>query len=99
MARAMLGGYVKNWDELHRAAGMLRPTLGISEHAWNVSQKNLGPLVAAAAMALIYEKTNSGEVASAGGYLRGMVEKALQGDLHLERSFYGRLSEAGRSKS
>ena len=95
MARAMLDGYVKNWDELHRAAGMLRPSLGISEHAWNVSQKNLGPYVAAAAMALIYEKIEAGEVASAGGYLRGMVEKALQGDLHLERSFYGRLSGVG----
>lgn len=95
MARAMLGGYVKNWDELHRAAGMLRPSLGISEHAWNVSQKNLGPHVAAAAMALIYEKTTAGEVASAGGYLRGMVEKALQGNLHLERSFYGRLNGVG----
>ena len=92
MARGMLGGYVKNWDELHRAAGMLRPLLGISEHAWNVSQKNLGPYVAGAALALIYEKTTVGEVVSAGGYLRGIVEKALQGELHLERSFYGRLS-------
>ncbi len=27
-----------------------------------------------------------------GGYLRGMVEKAGAGELHLERSFYGRLS-------
>lgn len=92
MARAMVG-YVKNWDDLHCAAGMLRPSCGISEDAWNVAQQKLGPYVAAAAFALIFDKQAKGEVASAGGYLRGIVGKALDGDLHLERSFYGRLSE------
>jgi len=92
MARAMVG-YIKNWDDLHRAAGSLRPSCGISEDAWNVAQQKLGPYVAAAAFALIYDKQAKGEVASAGGYLRGIVGKALDGDLHLERSFYGRLSE------
>ena len=46
-----------------------------------------------AAIALIYDKFNAGEVASLGGYLRGIVEKAGAGELHLERSFYGRLNE------
>ena len=94
VARGLMG-YVKSWDDLHRAAGMVRPMVGISEDAWNVAQQKLGPLVAAAAMSLIYEKTATGEVASAGGYLRGIVGKALEGELHLERSFYGRLSGAG----
>ena len=31
-------------------------------------------------MSLIYEKTATGEVASAGGYLRGIVGKALEGE-------------------
>ena len=99
MARAMVGGYVKNWDDLHRAAGLLRPSCGISEDAWNVAQQKLGPYVAAAAIALIYDKHAKGEVASAGGYLRGIVGKALEGDLHLERSFYGRLSQIQGSHS
>ena len=43
--------------------------------------------------ALIFDKVNAGEVASPGGYLRGMVEKAGVGELHLDRSFYGRLNE------
>ena len=43
--------------------------------------------------ALIFDKFNAGEVASPGGYLRGMVEKAGVGELHLDRSFYGRLNE------
>ena len=47
---------------------------------------------ATAALALVFEKHCAGEVSSPGGYLRGMVEKAGAGELHLERSFYGRLS-------
>ena len=63
------------------------------ETAWNIAQERLGPQIAAAAIALIYDKFNAGEVASPGGYLRGMVEKAGAGELHLDRSFYGRLNE------
>ena len=76
---------------MHRAAAKIRPMVGISEHAWNVAQRALGPEVAATAIALIYDKYAAGEVNSPGGYLRGMVQKAQDGDLHLDRSFYGRL--------
>ncbi|MBA4491582.1 plasmid replication protein RepC [Paracoccus sp. S1E-3] len=87
-----LGGFLKDWGDLHRVAGQLRPMIGVSEHAWNVAQDRLGKQVASAALALVFEKHCAGEVASPGGYLRGMVEKAGAGELHLERSFYGRLS-------
>jgi replication initiation protein RepC len=92
MARG-LEGYIRDWSGVHRAAARIRPMVGISEHAWNVAQKALGPEVAAAAIALIYDKHAAGEVSSPGGYLRGMVQKAQDGQLHLDRSFYGRLSE------
>ncbi|NSX57013.1 plasmid replication protein RepC [Parasulfitobacter algicola] len=92
MARE-LEGYIRDWNGVHRAAGKIRPMVGISEHAWNVAQKALGAEVAAAAIALIYDKHAAGEVNSPGGYLRGMVQKAQDGELHLDRSFYGRLSE------
>jgi len=87
-----MGGYLKDWGDLHRVAGQLRPMIGISEHAWHVAQDRLGKQVATAALVLVFEKHCAGEVASPGGYLRGMVEKAGAGELHLERSFYGRLS-------
>lgn len=90
MARG-LEGYIRDWNGVHRAAARIRPMVGISEHAWNVAQKALGPEVAAAAVALIYDKHSAGEVSSPGGYLRGMVEKAQVGELHLDRSFYGRM--------
>ena len=87
-----LGGYLKDWGDLHRVAGQLRPMISVSEHAWNVAQDRLGPQIATAALVLTFDKYCAGEVASPGGYLRGMVEKAGAGELHLERSFYGRLS-------
>ncbi|WP_425358044.1 replication initiation protein RepC [Notoacmeibacter marinus] len=67
--------------------------LGFPRMPWNLSQKALGPAVAAAAIALIFDKHTTGEVKSPGRYLRGMVEKAWAGELHLDRSFYGRLSK------
>ena len=87
-----MGGFLKDWGDLHRVAGQLRPMIGISEHAWNTAQEMLGKQVATAALVLVFEKHSTGEVASPGGYLRGMVEKAGAGELHLERSFFGRLS-------
>ncbi len=87
-----MGGYLKDWGDLHRVAGQLRPMIGVSEHAWNLAQARLGPQIATAALVLTFDKHCAGEVASPGGYLRGMVEKAGAGELHLERSFYGRLN-------
>lgn len=90
MARAT-GGYLRDWNDVHRAAANLRPIVGISEDAWNVANKVLGPAAAAASIALILDKSTTGEVKSPGGYLRGLVERAQVGELHLDRSFYGRL--------
>ena len=87
-----MGGYLKDWGDLHRVAGQLRPMIGVSEHAWNLAQDRLGPQIATAALVLTFDKHCAGEVASPGGYLRGIVQKAGAGELHLERSFYGRLS-------
>lgn len=91
MARSLCG-YLKDWNDVHRASGKLRVVAGISEDAWNIAQRTFGPEVAAAVIALIYDKHATGEVIAPGGYLRGMVEKARAGELHLERSFYGRMS-------
>jgi len=93
MARSLSDGYIRNWNDLHRAASKIRGLAGISEDAWNASQKVLGPQIAAATIALVFDKYSTGEVSSPGGYLRGMVQKAQAGELHLDRSFYGRMSE------
>ena len=87
-----MGGYLRDWGDLYRIAGDLKKFIGISDHAWLAAQEVMGKQMAAAAMALVFDKHAKGEVTSAGGYLRGMTEKAGAGELHLERSFYGRLS-------
>jgi replication initiation protein RepC len=87
-----LGGALRDWRDLHRVAGQLRPMIGVSEQAWAVAQDRLGKQLATAALAIVFEKHTDGEVTSPGGYLRGMVEKANAGELNLERSFYGRLN-------
>ena len=94
MARSTQG-FMRDWNDVHRAAAALRPMVGISEDAWSVANKVLGPAVAAASIALILDKSTNGEVKSPGGYLRGLVERAQIGELHLDRSFYGRLSGVG----
>lgn len=87
-----LGGYPRDWADVYRVVGQLRPMIGLSEHVWLDVQESLGKQAAAAAMVLVFDKHAKGEVASPGGYLRGMVRKAGAGELHLERSIYGRLS-------
>ena len=87
-----MGGYLKDWGDLHRLAGQLKPMIGVSEKAWTLAQDRLGHQIATAALVLTFDKHCAGEVASPGGYLRGIVQKAGAGELHLERSFYGRLS-------
>ncbi len=87
-------GYLRTWNDVHRAAASLRPHIGISEDAWTEANTALGPECAAASVALILDKTAKAEIKSPGGYLRGMIQKAQTGELHLDRSLYGRLAAA-----
>lgn len=89
-----LQGHIRNWNDLHRVAGQLRPMIGVSEETWDKAQKQLGKQTATAALALVFEKHGAGQVKSPGGYLRGMMRKAGAGALYLERSFFGRLNGA-----
>ncbi len=65
--------------------------IGIPQKSWDTAQAYMGPQAAAIAVALVFEKHTSGEVKSPAGYLRGMIAKSRVGELHLERSCYGRL--------
>ena len=87
-----VGGSVRAWSDLRNAAGKIRPMVGISPDGWETALTALGPDQAAAALALIVDKYDRGEVHSPGGYLRGLVAKAATGELHLVRSFRGRLA-------
>ncbi len=86
-----LGLSLRDWADLHRMAGQLAPMIGIPQKSWDTAQAYMGPQAAAIAVALVFEKHTSGEVKSPAGYLRGMIAKSRVGELHLERSCYGRL--------
>lgn len=88
-----LGGYLRNWGDLHRIVSQLSPMIGITTQTWNFAQKRLGIRTATAALMLTFDKHCAGEVVSPNGYLRGIVRKAGAGELHLQRSFYGRLNK------
>ena len=88
-----LQGYLRDWNDVYRAAERLRSMIGITDEAWHVATRVLGHAVAAAAVALICDKYEGGEIRSPGGYLRGIVERARSGELHLDRSIFGRLSK------
>ncbi|APZ50411.1 plasmid replication protein RepC [Salipiger abyssi] len=86
-----MGEAIANWNDLHRIAGQLGPMIGLSKLVWNRAQEQLGNRCATAALALVFEKHCAGEVTSPSGYLYGMIRKARAGELHLDRSFHGRL--------
>lgn len=84
---------LKDWRDLVWVADRLRPMIGVSDDAWMSAQQQMGRTAAAAALALVFEKFHADEVRSPGGYLRGMATKARAGELHLARSFFGRLCQ------
>ena len=96
MARDLIGGYLKKPNDLLNAAHSMLPVIGISPDAWHVAQQKLGNHAAAAAIALIYEKYANGTISSPGGYLRGMIAKAIKGKLHMDKSFYGQLAQQNK---
>lgn len=80
------------WSDLVDAADYLRSELGISRSAWTDACHTLGRNDAAAAVAVIAAKR--ADIASPGGYLRAMTNRARTGRLNLMGSLWG-LAERG----
>jgi replication initiation protein RepC len=76
-----------NWADLVEAADRLRQQLGISRPAWIDACQAMGRYQAATAIAVIAAKGET--IRSPGGYLRGMIGRARNGELHLSNSLWG----------
>jgi replication initiation protein RepC len=76
-----------SWADVVEAADGLRQQLGISRPAWIDACQALGRYQAAAAIAVIAAKGEA--IRSPGGYLRGMTDRARDGELHLSNSLWG----------
>jgi replication initiation protein RepC len=70
-------GEIRHWRDLLAAAELGRTMLGISRSAWQDAQGVMGEVQAAIALAAIYQR--SGQINSAGGYLRSLTDKAREG--------------------
>lgn len=92
-----IGYSVHNWHDLAKVAGQLGPMIGLSPKSWVHAVSTLGKQAASAAIALIFDKHITGEVTSPSAYLNGMIRKAGAGELHLDRSFHGRLTMGKQS--
>ena len=75
------------WAEIVEAANGLRQQLGISRAAWIDACQAMGRYQAATAVAVIAAKRET--IRSPGGYLRGMITRAQNGELHLSNSLWG----------
>jgi len=74
-------GGIANWRDLLATAAMVRSMLGISPSAWEEAQTVMGEMQAAVVVACILQR--GAAIRSAGGYLRGLTEKARAGEFSL----------------
>ena len=81
-----------DWRGIVSAAGMLAPSLGVSQSLWGEACAALGRETAALCLIVADAQKTRGKLrptGTVGGYLRGMLAKAASGDLHVGRSIWG----------
>ncbi|NEJ23921.1 plasmid replication protein RepCa2 [Rhizobium leguminosarum] len=79
------------WSDVVGAAEMMRRMIGLSEAAWVDGVGRVGRYAASAILATVLEKSlrDPELIAKPGGYFRAMVDRAVDGSLHLSKSLYG----------
>ncbi|OAV54229.1 plasmid replication protein RepCa2 [Rhizobium sp. WYCCWR10014] len=79
------------WSDVVGAAEMMRRMIGLSEAAWVDGVGRVGRYAASAILATVLEKSlrDPELIAKPGGYFRAMVDRAVDGSLHLSKSLHG----------
>lgn len=67
-------GHIRTWRDFVAAAEQARPFMGISPSAWQEAVEVMGPEKAAVTVAAILQRSD--RIASSGGYLRNLTERA-----------------------
>jgi replication initiation protein RepC len=78
-----------SWAEIVDAADWLRHDLGISKPLWGEACMTMGRERAAIAVAIVSSKPAEHFRTTPGGYFNGMVVRARDGALHLDRTIWG----------
>lgn len=89
-------GGISNWRDLLATAAVVRSMLGISPSAWEEAQAVMGEMQAAVVVACILQRGEA--IRSAGGYLRGLTEKAKAGEFSLGPILMSQISAQLRTK-
>jgi len=87
----LTGRSFKSWPELTGSAEVMRVMIGLSEAAWLDGAGKVGRYAAAAILITVLEKSmrSPEQISSPGGYFRAMIDRAVEGSLHLEKSLFG----------
>ena len=89
-------GGIANWRDLLATAAVVRSMLGISPSAWEEAQTVMGEMQAAVVVACILQR--GAAIRSAGGYLRGLTEKARAGEFSLGPILMSQINAQLRAK-
>ena len=87
-----------NWRAFRASGQVLCAAAGINPQVLQEAQAILGPDLAASALAITVQRSNTGAVAKPGAYLRRLVQRGRDGELHLSRSLFA-LAKAGEPES
>lgn len=90
-----------SWRAFRDSGRALCVAVGINPQVWQEAQAILGADLAASALAVTVQRSSSGSVAKPGAYLRTLVQRGRNGELHLSRSLFalakGSLEGRGQS--
>ncbi|MGX9394126.1 plasmid replication protein RepC (plasmid) [Nitrobacteraceae bacterium UC4446_H13] len=89
-------GGISSWRDLLATAAVVRSMLGISPSAWEEARAVMGEMQAAVVVACILQR--GAAIRSAGGYLRGLTEKARAGEFSLGRILMSQVNAGLRAK-
>ena len=89
-------GGISNWRDFLATAAVVRPILGTSPSAWEEAQTVMGEMQAAVVVACILQRGEA--IRSAGGYLRGLTERAKNGEFSLGPILMSQINAQLRTK-
>jgi len=81
----------ETWAGVAQAGEILRRMIGLSDAGWQDGRARVGLRAASAIVATVLEKSlrDPDQINKPGGYFRAMVDRAVEGRLHLEKSLFG----------
>lgn len=96
-AQWLLNPEKPSWDEIIFAGQQTAKSLQLTETDWRYAAHKIGPHAASVAVMIL--STREADVTNMGGYLKGMLKKADDGNLHLHKSVYGILNKGEANKA